>query len=73
MNAAETVIAILKKSIAKAFATRKTDFNSEAQIKSFIWAELEKVKRKLKGSRVIQSIVPELLKALHAERREPAI
>ena len=67
-NSAETVIGILKQSISKAFALRTVDFKSESQIRSFIWTELQKVKRKLRNSRVMYDCVPELLKGLHAER-----
>ena len=45
---------------------RTKDFQSESEIRSFIWSELQKVKRKLRGSRVMYSIVPELLRALNA-------
>ena len=69
-NSAETVISILKQSISKAFALRTADFASESQIRSFIWAELQKVKRQLRDSRVMYSCVPELLKGLHADRPE---
>ena len=63
-NAAEWCNSILKAHVAKAFATMKSDITNEAEIRSFIWLELEKVRKKLKGSRLIYSIVPELEKAL---------
>ena len=44
------------------------DINSEARIRSFIWDELELVKRKLRGSRVMYSILPEIRKALNGEK-----
>ena len=56
--------AILKQHLAKSFATMPRDIISEARIRCFIWDELEKVRSKLKGSRVMYSIIPELEKAL---------
>ena len=64
MNAAETCNAILKAKIAKAFARMESDITSEAKIRSFIWAELEKLRRTLRGSRLIYSILPELERAI---------
>ena len=65
-NASETVIAIVKQHIAKAFATHTGDLKTEVEVRKFIWDELQKVRKKLKGSRVMYSIVPELTRALNA-------
>ena len=50
----------------KAFALRKSDLKTEYEVRSFIWDELEKVRVKLKGSRVMYAIIPELTRALNA-------
>ena len=65
-NSAETVISIVKAHVAKALATHPTPVTTEIQMRSFLWAELQKVRRKLQGSRVMYSILPELIKALNA-------
>ena len=65
-NSAEWINAILKSHMQKAFALRKSDPKMEYEVRSFIWDELEKVRVKLKGSRVMYAIIPELTRALNA-------
>ena len=44
----------------------KGELKTEVEVRKFIWDELQKVRKKLKGSRVMHSIVPELTRALNA-------
>ena len=53
--------------MSKAFALMKSDLKTEAEVRKFIWNELQKVKEKLKTSRIMYAVVPELRKAINLE------
>ena len=50
--------------MAKAFALLDRDLKNEVEVREFIWTELLKVKEKLKGSRIMYAVVPELERAM---------